>query len=473
MNIGENQKSGIFRGGIVALAVAGIGFAARAGLLKTWGSEFGFSNTELGAITGGGLTGFGIVVFFSGFLSEKFGFRLQIRAAVVLHIVSAGLLFLATPLYGEGNKDTVYWILMLSVWLFSIGNGLIEGVINPLTAAMYPEEKTHKLAVVHIGWPLGMLIGGVAYWALGDHVNWVWLGAGFALPTIVYGWMMWNRTFPKTEAGEAGISIGRMMRELLSPLLFILLILHAAIGYVELGTDSWVSNLVEKLSGFPGILVLVYTSTLMTILRCVAKHAEGLCGNNPVALLVASSGAGFVGLFFMSTANGIGSIFLAATVFSLGKAYFWPTSLALVSQQYPRSGALGMNAMGAAGMLTAGIVAGPLFGFFQDTAATAYLENEHPAVRSAFVVEDRQAFGFLSTAALDAKKVAEIKEAVENGLSADFATAKTIEVIEAAETKGGQNALRKASFVALFMAISYALLYLYFKGRGGYRPTSA
>ena len=48
--------------GFMAILAAGVGFSIRAGILGDWGIQFGFTQTELGQITGGGLVGFGIVI---------------------------------------------------------------------------------------------------------------------------------------------------------------------------------------------------------------------------------------------------------------------------------------------------------------------------------------------------------------------------------------------------------------------------
>jgi len=45
--------------GFMAILAAGVGFSIRGGILGDWGTQFGFTQTELGQITGGGLVGFG------------------------------------------------------------------------------------------------------------------------------------------------------------------------------------------------------------------------------------------------------------------------------------------------------------------------------------------------------------------------------------------------------------------------------
>ena len=60
--------------GFMAILAAGVGFSIRAGILGQWAEQYGFTQTELGAITGGGLTGFGIIILLSSLLADKVGF---------------------------------------------------------------------------------------------------------------------------------------------------------------------------------------------------------------------------------------------------------------------------------------------------------------------------------------------------------------------------------------------------------------
>ena len=46
----------------LTILVAGVGTAVRGGLLVEWGGAFGFTQSELGQITGGGFVGFGLVI---------------------------------------------------------------------------------------------------------------------------------------------------------------------------------------------------------------------------------------------------------------------------------------------------------------------------------------------------------------------------------------------------------------------------
>ena len=83
--------------GFMAILAAGVGYSVRGGILGQWAEQFGFTMTELGAITGGGLTGFGLVIMASSLVADKIGYGRLMILAFVLHLVSA-LLTLATPM---------------------------------------------------------------------------------------------------------------------------------------------------------------------------------------------------------------------------------------------------------------------------------------------------------------------------------------------------------------------------------------
>ena len=54
--------------GFMAILAEGVGFGVRGGILGQWAQQYGFTMTELGQITGGGLTGFGVIIIFSSLI---------------------------------------------------------------------------------------------------------------------------------------------------------------------------------------------------------------------------------------------------------------------------------------------------------------------------------------------------------------------------------------------------------------------
>ena len=59
-----------------------------------------------------------------------------------------------------------------------------------------------------------------------------------------------------------------------------------------------------------------------------------------------------LGLVALSVANSPVMGILAATLWGTGVCYMWPTMLALASERFPKSGALGMGLIGTAGSLS-------------------------------------------------------------------------------------------------------------------------
>ena len=485
--------------GFMAILAAGVGFSVRAGILSQWAEKFGFTMTELGEITGGGLTGFGIIILLSSFLADSVGYGKLMWAALATHIVSAVLTLLAGTAYASGGKEAAYQCLFWGMFLFAIGNGICEAVVNPLVATLFPKEKTHYLNILHAGWPGGLIIGGLASTFMNrdgqDPVDWEYQISLFLVPVVLYGLMVMGQKFPKSEAGAAGVSMGGMVTQLFAPLMLVLLVVHAMVGYVELGTDSWISKITGTImeSKQNGLMLFVYTSALMFILRFFAGPI--VHRTSPLGLLLASGVLGFIGLQLLGGAEGVAMCVVAATVYAAGKTFLWPTMLAVVSEQFPKGGAITIGAIGGIGMLSAGMLGGPGIGFKQDYFATAYLQQDeaNEAVYERYKAAQENTFLGYTVTGLDGQKVgilddggkelSRVTQLLEDTNRTDEAHNALVQwwegakqtaeqdkgPISAAGLSGSREALRMTAFVPLTMAGIYLLLILFFKAKGGYR----
>src|SRR5262245_51164815 len=115
--------------GFMAIFASGVGFSIRTGILADWAAEFGFTMTELGEITGGGLTGFGIVILLGSLIADRIGYGVLMSAAFLMHILSAVLMLFTGPIYQTWGPTGAYWSLFTSMFLMSIANGLCETVV--------------------------------------------------------------------------------------------------------------------------------------------------------------------------------------------------------------------------------------------------------------------------------------------------------------------------------------------------------
>ena len=178
------NASKLLLAGFLTLVAAGVGFAIRGGILGDWGAQFGFTKSELGGITGGGLWGFGLVILIVSPFVDRIGYKPLLGTAFFLHLLSGVITLAATPVFDSMGKDACYNCLNIGMILFAVANGICEAVINPLTATIYPKQKTHYLNILHAGWPGGLVIGGLlAYFLCGPaaritHLRWEIRAAG-------------------------------------------------------------------------------------------------------------------------------------------------------------------------------------------------------------------------------------------------------------------------------------------------------
>jgi MFS family permease len=496
-----NNRTTLLWASFLTLIAAGVGFAIRGGILGDWGAQYGFTKGELGTITGGGLVGFGVTILICSLIVDRVGYKPLLILAFVLHALSAVITLAATPIHDSMGKDATYWCLYLGMFMFALANGVCESVINPLVATLYPKQKTHYLNILHAGWPGGLILGGVfAYLFCGpnaqvSHLRWEIPMAMFLVPTVIYGIMVLKEKFPQSEATAAGVSFGEQLATFASPVLIVLLVLHACIGYVELGTDSWITNIMNNSVGNYAMLLFVYTSALMFILRFVAGPIVERI--NPLGLLMVSSVFGCIGLYWLGSASGL-ILIAAATIYALGKTFLWPTILGVVGERFPKGGALVMGAMGGVGMLSAGLLGGPGIGFKQDYYASKTLNAESAPTYDRYKAEKENSFlGIFKARGLDGSKVATIEdkgkqlaadiEAVEKSgrkisdvkglgeLNTWWATEGKPNVdtdekpVKTATIVGGQRALQLTAAVPATMAVGFALLVAYFAMTGGYK----
>ena len=437
----------------LTIFVAGFGFAVRGGLLLEWGSEFGFTQTELGQITGGGFVGFGLVILIASLFLDRFGYKPFLLLAGALHVLSVIVTVAATFVYSgaiDTNPDVAragaYLCLFWGVFIFAIANGICEAVVNPLVATLYRDEKTHYLNILHAGWPGGIIIGALLGVAMIGRVHWEIVLALYLVPTLIYVLMMVGERFPMSEATAAGVRFGEMIREFAAPMMIFLLVLDVCVGYV-------------------GLFILLYTALLMFVLRFFAGPIVHRI--NPLGLLFASSVLAVIGLYALGSFATAVTVMVAATIYGVGKTFFWPTMLGVVSERFPRGGALTLGAVGGVGMLSAGLLGGPGIGYLQDRYASEHLQVNAPAVYEEYRAEGTNRFLFFpAVQGLDGSRAGPVMEKAK-----DFSIVLTPDeqAVRDASFYGGQTALKVTALVPAFMALGFLFLIVHFRRAGGYR----
>ena len=511
MGNGEHVNR-LFLACFASMFATSFAFIVRALVITDWGNQFGLSEAQKGAIfPGAALFPFAITIVLFSLFIDKIGYGKTMVFAFVGHIVGTGVTMLAATT-DDGN--TAYQFLYFGTFITALANGAVEAVINPVTATLYPRHKTHYLNILHAGWPGGLVLAGILGIFMVGRVHWVWVIGLVLIPTVIYGIMLLGQKFPVQERVAAGVSYADMMREfgaagafLLAyflmmaaltvvsvflpadalnsagwiqtnnwlpfifalviagaffavyksfgrPMFVFLLLVMILLATTELGTDGWITDLLKPVFGANAGWILVYTSFIMFVMRFFAGPIVHRI--NPLGLLCVCAAIAVVGLYWIGSAGGNGwMIFLAASLYGVGKSFFWPTTLGVVSEQFPRGGALTLNAMGGMGMIAVGVLGGDVLGTLVDYRVDRRLE-QNPAIHAVVAKpEATTKYGMkyhdLNQAALAALPEAQKAE------------------VEALRGDTKQTTLRIVAILPAIMFVCYLSLIFYFISRGGYK----
>ena len=475
----------------IALVATSFGFIIRANIIGDLGVHFNLSETQKGEILGVGLWPFALSIILFSLIIDKIGYGRALVFAFICHVASAFVTIFAT------GYQMLYW----GTFILAVGNGTVEAVVNPVVATVYSKQKTKWLNTLHAGWPGGMVIGGLLILVLMPGLDWRWKVGLVLIPAAAYGLMMIRAKFPVHERVKAGVSykamlqeagiigaviviiimiaeIGRILqwplaaktivaavlilgyslyvRKLGHPLFIFLLLIMLPLATTELGTDSWITELVNPVMAKIGIQagwVLIYTAFIMMVLRFLAGPM--IHKLSPLGLLAVCSGIAVVGLVMLSKVAGI-MIFVAATVYALGKSFFWPTMLGVAAERFPRGGALTINAIGGMGMLSVGVIGAVFLGNIQDRQIDRELLTQYPALHTQVVAQEKvSVFGKYQP--VDKERMAALSEEEQKIVADTTAAAK-------------KNALLTVAVFPAIMLVCYLILILYFRAKGGYKP---
>lgn len=351
------QRSQLFVASCLALLVTSLSFGIRAGILGRLGVQFELNAAELGSIAATAFWGFPLAVVIGGFVVDIIGMKRLLIVAFVFHL--AGILL---TIFAGG-----YWTLFISTLCIGIANGTVEAACNPLVATIYSDNKTTKLNHFHLWFPGGIVIGTLLVYFL-DKINIGWqVQVGLMLiPTIIYGFLFSKLSFPVTERVASGVSTGEMYKSLLNPLFICMIILMFGTAITELFTGQWIDVLLKNVSD-NAILLLTIETGIMVIGRGFAGPVVHRF--SPTGVLLISAILSAAGLYLLGHSSG-NMLFAGAILFGMGVCYFWPTMLGFVSENLPKTGAVGMNLMGGAGMFAVSVYTIFMGGYYDNLIAS-------------------------------------------------------------------------------------------------------
>jgi MFS family permease len=341
----ESERRRLFYASCLALVVTAMIFVIRGAITDEVKGVYHINNEEYGWVSSMAFFGFASSILVASPMLDALGMRNLLYLAFALH-VGGIVAFIFAPSY------TVLYVSMLFA---GFGNGLVEAVINPLTATIYADQKTHRLNMLHAWWPGGLIIGGLLAVLMGSlHLSWQVQMAVVLLPTLVYGVMIFGVHFPPTERKAAGVSSGELTKTLLKPAFLVLLACMTITASIELAPGQWVESVLRGTAHTSGTMILVYGSALMFVLRFFAGPIAHKI--SPIGMMWASVTITGIGLWLLSGVTTATMAYVMATVFYIGVCFMWPTMLGITSERFPQGGAVAMGLMGFVGQFMLGIV---------------------------------------------------------------------------------------------------------------------
>jgi MFS family permease len=445
----------LFVASCIALVASAFSFVIRQDILPALGQSFDLSALRLGTIAGQAFLGMATSMAVGAFVVDFLGMKRMLGLAFLCHLVGT-LLTIATPYLASG-PDSAFYTLCVATFLVGCANGLVEIGINPLAATLYPTEKTHMLNILHAWWPGGLCLGGLLSlgitYALGLGTGgegasraatiWGWQVKMvlILIPMLIYGGLFLFERFPVTERVASGVTTQQMLAEAGRPLFLLWAFCMLLTASTELGPQGMQNLVLEKTAGMSGTIILIYTSTIMFVLR----HFAGPIAHrlSPVGMLTGSAVLSFVGLLLLSFAYDKVTAVGAATIYGLGIVYFWPTMLGVTAERFPRGGAFLLGMMGCVGNLAIGVVS-PWMGGINDSIT---LQNIPAGIQNQVVV----------SRAIDMEKVKALPEPDQK-------------IVAQAQSEGAKWSFRYVSALPLLLVFIFGAIALSDRARGGYKP---
>ncbi len=343
----------LFYGSCFALITTALSFSIRAGILPQLGEELSLSAQQLGFINSMWFLGFPLSMIVGGLIYNQVGGKIIMQFAFVVHALG----ILLTIYAGS------YMVLLISTFFIGLGNGCTEAACNPMIADSYKGVTMSKMMNrFHMWFPGGIVIGSLVSKFMTDAgMSWqsqIWV---IMIPTVLYAYFFFGQPWPKAAEAEAATLKGNL-KAMVSPLFLFIFFCMALTAITEFGPQQWVGLIMAK-SGAQPMMILALVTGLMAVARYFG--GEAVHQFNTTGVLLGSAILATIGVFLFSTQTGA-MAYVAAIVYALGIAYFWPNMLGFIAEYVPKSGAIGLSLVGAMGMFSSSIFQ-PIIGRWIDS----------------------------------------------------------------------------------------------------------
>lgn len=329
-----------------AMVIFGAGIAVPSVCLEAIGREFHLNFEQRGLLTTVRMATLLASLLLTGYLGERFGKR---------HFLFWGLLVIAAS-QAVAARAAGYIPLLGAQAVSGVGKGAMEALVNPLVAQLSPQRSARALNFINGLFSVGLVFAAVATgeilqaggsWRL---PFWLWVPPALACAVLYL-----TRRYPQADVADA--ASGSRRRFLADPLFWVLFVGMVLGGGCEAGLVSWGPNFAEHELGVSA------RGGARTIALCGAFMAAGRFTSGglvtlvtPLRLMTISAAACALTTLGLGFVQGAWSVW---TLFALGGLFvacFWPTILAVASDNIAAGSTSLFALLAAAGIIGCVIV---------------------------------------------------------------------------------------------------------------------
>lgn len=288
---------------------------------------------------------------------DKIGYRMSM---ILAHVFSA-LGFIALTIL-PGTMSDPFAGLLISVFIYAVGGGLLEVLVSPVMEACPTDNKEKAMSLLHSFYCWGhvgvVLLSTVFFYFFGIE-NWRILALLWAIVPVLNG-ISFTRVpmAPLLEEGEKGMS----MKELFTQKLFwVLMLMMLCAGASEQAVSQWASTLAEMSFGISKTLGDLVGPMSFAIMMGLGRAFYGKYGDkiNLERFMIGSSILCMVSYLLISVFPVAAFGIVGCAICGLSVGIMWPGTFSIAAASMKRGGTAMFALLALAGDL--GCSSGPTF----------------------------------------------------------------------------------------------------------------
>ena len=267
---------------------------------------------------------------------DKIGYRISM---ILAHVFSA-LGFIALTIL-PGSMSDPFAGLLISVFIYAIGGGLLEVLVSPVMEACPTDNKEKAMSLLHSFYcwgHVGVVLLSTLFFHFFGIENWKILALLWAIVPVLNGISFIKVPMaPLLEEGEKGMS----MRELFTQKMFwILMLMMLCAGASEQAVSQWASTLAEMSFGISKTLGDLVGPMSFAIMMGLGRAYYGKFGDkiNLERFMIGSSILCIISYLMISIFPVAAFGIIGCAVCGLSVGIMWPGTFSIAAAAMRRGG---------------------------------------------------------------------------------------------------------------------------------------